>query len=128
MVKTEDDVDRGGESVMHVFLYNGRDGTGAATSRKQLRLGLRAAVTAVIDSTCYLYSPTYTIHPLLFRLGSIRRSSNYSNIAFTYRVLLFLPSFNPRAILSRVEVEIFTAWGENSSSKSQMFLVEKVIN
>lgn len=28
MVKTEDDVDRGGESVMHVFLYNGRDGTG----------------------------------------------------------------------------------------------------
>lgn len=60
MVKTEDDVDRGGESVMHVFLYNGRDGTGAATSRKQLRLGLRAAVTAVIDSTCYLYSPIST--------------------------------------------------------------------
>lgn len=96
MVKTEDDVDRDGESVMHVFLYNGRDGTGAATSRKQLRLGLRAAVTAVIDSTCYLYSPTSTIHPLLFRLGSIRRSSNYLNIAFTYRVLLFFPSFNPR--------------------------------
>lgn len=41
---------------------------GAATSRKQLRLGLRAAVTAVIDSTCYLYSTSSTSPALSSRL------------------------------------------------------------
>lgn len=44
-------------SVMRVFLYGGRDGTdGAGASWKQLCSSLHTGVTAVIDSTCYLYS------------------------------------------------------------------------
>lgn len=44
-------------SVIRVFLYGGRDGTdGAGASWKQLRCSLHTGVTAVIDSTCYLYS------------------------------------------------------------------------
>lgn len=54
----------------------------ATLSRKQPRRSLHTTVTAVIDSTCYLYSSF--IRPWLSRPVSIRRPSNYSSIAFTY--------------------------------------------
>lgn len=63
------------------------------------RVPVWRALTAVIDNTCYLDSSFS--RPWLSRPVSIRRSSNYSSIAFTYRTAIPV-SVDSATILSSV--------------------------